>query len=120
MTTCVHVHVPTATVGGALRWMLRYPWQAIGRRWNYKSAVMSSLTRAGLFFAANASAGPDAALAAVATESCLRFVTSGFHGAMTQAFAHIEPARAGTIAALVVLPWPPTYSRWWRTGGAAR
>jgi hypothetical protein len=92
------------SVGGVLRWIVLHPWHAVGRRWNYKAAVLSSIMRAALFCATNLSAGSDAALAAMTTEFCFRFATSGFYGAMTQAFRRVEPVHAGTVAAMVVLP----------------
>jgi hypothetical protein len=96
-------HEPVS-VGHALRWIVCHPWYALGLRWNYKAAVLSSVLRASLFGAVNISAGADAALAAMTTELCFRFATSGFYGAMTQAFRRVEPVRAGTIAAIIVLP----------------
>jgi hypothetical protein len=92
------------SVGAALRWIVFHPWQALGRRWNYKAAILSSILRATLFCVTNLSAGVDAALAAMTTEFCFRFATSGFYGAITQAFRRVEPARAGALAAIVVLP----------------
>lgn len=92
------------SVGDALRWIVFYPWQALGRRWNYKAAILSSVLRATLFCLVNMSAGLDAAVAAMTTELCFRFATSGFYGAITQAFRRVEPARAGILAAIVVLP----------------
>lgn len=92
------------SVWAALRWIALHPWQSVGRRWNYKAAVLSSILRASVFFTTNLSAGSDAALAAMTTEFCFRSATSGFYGAMTQAFRRVEPVRAGTIAAVVVLP----------------
>jgi hypothetical protein len=107
-----------STVGGVLRWMLRHPWEAVGRRWNYKSAVLSAVIRAAIFFGTNRAAGFDAAVAAMTTEFCFRMVTAGFYGAMTQAFRRVEPPLAGTMAAIVVLPllahsleW---LVHWWR------
>src|SRR5262245_2790114 len=93
-----------STVGGVLRWMLRHPWEAVGRRWNYKSAVLSALMRSSIFFGANRVAGLDAALAAMKTELCFRLSTAGFYGAVTQAFRRVEPPLAGTVAAMVMLP----------------
>jgi hypothetical protein len=72
--------------------------------WNYKTAVLSALVRAGLFFAVNATAGYDAATAAMLTELCFRFATSGFYGALTQAFRRVEPPWAGTVGAMLLLP----------------
>jgi hypothetical protein len=86
-------------------WLLvRHPWQYVVRRWNYKSAVMSSVFRAQIFFIANLSAGPDAALSAMGAEFVFRFATAGLYGALTQAFRAVEPARAGTLAVMVLLP----------------
>ena len=92
------------SVWAALRWIALHPWHSVGRRWNYKAAILSSILRATVFWTTNISAGSDAALAAMTTEFCFRFATSGFYGAITQAFRRVEPVRAGTIAAVVVLP----------------
>jgi hypothetical protein len=87
-----------------LRWMAFHPWEALGRRWNYKAAILSSTLRASLFAATNLSAGGDAASSAMITEFCFRFATSGFYGAMTQAFRRVASARTGTVVALMVVP----------------
>jgi len=92
------------TVRGVLWWVVRDPWAALGRRWNYKSALLSSLTRGGVFFSVNLSAGWDAAVAALVVECVLRAGTAGFYGALTQAFRQVQPARAGTLAGMIVLP----------------
>jgi hypothetical protein len=91
-------------VGAVVRWIVMHPWEAIGRRWNYKSAVLSALCRGALFFATNLSAGLDAAAAAFLTELGFRFATAGFYGALTQAFRRVDPPAHGTAAALVALP----------------
>jgi hypothetical protein len=96
--------VEPASVGAVLHWMAFHPWESLAKRWNYKAAILSSILRASLFGATNLSAGGDAALAAMTTELCFRFATSGFYGAMTQAFRRVEPARTGTMAAVIVLP----------------
>jgi len=92
------------TLRGVAWWILRDPWDALGRRWNYKSAVLSSLFRGQLFFFANLTAGVPAALAALVTECWLRFLTAGSYGALTQAFRSVQPARAGMIGALIIVP----------------
>jgi hypothetical protein len=93
-----------STALGVLRWMLVHPWDAVVRRWNYKSAILSASIRASLFFATNRSAGFDAAFAAMITEFVFRVSTAGFYGAVTQGFRRVEPAYAGTAAAMIVLP----------------
>lgn len=92
------------SVGALLRLLIRHPWQCLGARWNYKSAITSSLVRGLLFCVMNAAAGPTAALAALSTEFWLRFCTAGYYGALTQAFRRVEPERAAMIGALIVLP----------------
>lgn len=72
--------------------------------WNYKSAIVSALCRAPIFFAANLPAGLTAAAGAALAELLFRFGAAGFYGALTQAFRGIEPPLAGTLAAIVVLP----------------
>jgi hypothetical protein len=72
--------------------------------WNYKSAIISALCRAPLFFVTNLPAGVEAAAGAMGAEFVFRFVAAGFYGALTQAFRRVEPPLAGTVSALVVLP----------------
>ena len=92
------------SVGEVLRWVLSDPWGSLGSRWNYRSAVLSALVRSGVFFGVNLASGPEAALSAMGVEFTFRFATAGFYGALTQAFRAVEPPRAGTVAAMVVLP----------------
>ncbi|MDP2317724.1 MAG: hypothetical protein Q8O42_00085 [Acidobacteriota bacterium] len=95
---------PGLSVGGVLWLVARHPWRYVARRWNYKSAAMSSLFRATVFFAVNLSAGFAAAVGAMVAEFWLRFATAGFYGALTQAFRRAEPERAATLTAMVLLP----------------
>lgn len=74
------------------------------RGWNWKSAILSALCRAPVFFAANMSAGMPAAVAAFQTEFCFRLVAAGFYGGITEAFSRVRPARAATLGALIVVP----------------
>ena len=93
-----------ASPGAMLRHLVRHPWSAIVWRWNYKAAVTSSIIRSALFFTTNLPVGMDAAWAALVTEFIYRFITAGFYGALTQAFRHVRPARAGTVTAMILLP----------------
>ena len=58
--------------------------------WNWKSAVVSALCRASIFFVINISAGWDAALAAMQVEFAYRAVAAGFYGSLTQYFAQLH------------------------------
>lgn len=95
---------PGLSVSEVLWLVARHPWRYVAQRWNYKSAALSSLFRALLFFAINLSAGLGAAVSAMAAEFGFRFATAGFYGALTQAFRRAEPERAATLAAMVLLP----------------
>ena len=87
-----------------LRKLLANPGGELVRRWNWKSALLSSLCRGLIFFFANLSAGLHAATGALVAEWCYRALTSGFYGALTQALSDAEPAWASTLVALIVLP----------------
>jgi len=92
------------TLRQALLRLLRYPVQLLFHRWNWKSAVLSSLLRASLFFAVNLNAGLPAAIPAMKTELVFRAVTSGFYGALTESFRDVTPAWEAAVAVMVLLP----------------
>lgn len=92
------------TVGAVFEGLLRHPVRDLIHRWNWKSAVLSSLLRAGIFFFTNLVAGWHAAVGALLAELALRAATSGFYGAVTEAFSEARPAWAAMTAAMVVLP----------------
>lgn len=81
-----------------------HPGQYLISRWNWKAALLSSLVRGLIFFTVNARAGWRAATGALLAEFCLRALTAGFYGALTQAFRRVEPPWQGTLAALICLP----------------
>jgi hypothetical protein len=95
-------HAPT--VGAVIEELLRHPARLLIGRWNWKAAVLSSLLRATIFFFTNLVAGWHAAVGALLAELALRTATSGFYGAITEAFSEARPAWAATAAALVLLP----------------
>jgi hypothetical protein len=101
--TVSKLQAPTvrAVFGGILRHPVRY----LIRRWNWKSAVLSSLLRATIFFFTNLIAGWHAALGAMLAELAFRSVTSGFYGAITESFSWARPAWAATAVAMVALPF---------------
>lgn len=92
------------TVRAVLLSLLHHPIQLLVVRWNWKSALLSSVIRAAIFFVANLSAGTDAALAAMNTEFLYRACTAGFYAALTQSFRHVKPVWQATITAMVLLP----------------
>lgn len=92
------------TVCDVLRGFVTNPRELLIRQWNWKSAVFSSTFRAGIFLCANLSAGWRAATGAMLAEFLYRGATSGFYGAITQAFRRAEPAWAAGVAAMILLP----------------
>jgi hypothetical protein len=92
------------TVFGVLRQLCQTPGELLVRKWNWKSAVFSSLIRAGIFFFCNLTAGLHAAEGAMLAELVYRGVTSGFYGALTQAFRQAVPVWKASAAVMVLLP----------------
>ncbi len=80
------------------------PYATVVKRWNWKSALMSSLVRGAIFFLVNLTAGAAAAWAAFLTEFAFRACTAGFYGAITQNLSRVRPSWQGTVGALVLLP----------------
>jgi len=104
MEPVTNTQVNERSIGGIVWRLARHPYQHVVRRWNWKSAVLSAIVRSVLFFAANLSAGAEAARAAFLTELVFRCCTAGFYGAVTQAFRDAQPPLAGTLAAMLILP----------------
>jgi hypothetical protein len=96
---------PPPSVLQVVRDLVLHPMETIGRRWNWKAALLSSSVRAPIFFVANLPAGPHAALAALLTELAFRGAASGFYGALTEAFRFAEPEWAASMAAMILLPF---------------
>lgn len=94
-----HVTVPQALAG-----LIRHPIQNLLRKWNWKSALLSSVLRASVFFLTNLSAGLPAAVAAMNTELVFRGITSGFYGTITESLRKAEPAWSAAVAAMILLP----------------
>jgi hypothetical protein len=94
----------TRTVGDVFHGFVRHPIKQLIQRWNWKSAVLSSLFRAAIFFFANLAAGWHAAVGALFAELALRAVTSGFYGAITEAFSEARPVWMAMASAMVFLP----------------
>jgi len=92
------------TVWSAVWGLCCRPKQLLWEQWNWKSAIVSSTSRALIFFIVNVSAGFAAATAAMITELCFRAVLAGFYGAMTQAFRSAHPRWAASLAVMILLP----------------
>jgi hypothetical protein len=92
------------TVAEALFRIARDPMRQLIRKWNWKSALTSSLFRAPIFFLVNLPAGPRAAAGAFVTELALRSITSGFYGSLTESIREAEPAWLAGLTAALFMP----------------
>ena len=84
--------------------LVRHPVQHFVLKWNWKSALLSSICRATMFLVVNLPAGVDAGLRAMTTEVLFRVVASGALGSATQAFRDAAPTATTVITALVAIP----------------
>jgi hypothetical protein len=84
--------------------LVRHPVRYVILRWNWKSALMSAIVRALLFFAANVGAGPWQASRASVVEFALRVPLVGTLASVTQLFRLADPAWATALVAMAVLP----------------
>jgi hypothetical protein len=92
------------TVADALGELVTDPYRTLVARWNWKSALFSSVIRALIFLFANLTAGWRAATGAMLAEFAYRAVTAGFYGAITQSLRQAEPEWAACAAAMILLP----------------
>ena len=94
----------TTTLSAVLTGFVRDPRGTLLARWNWKSAVMSSLVRGAIFFGVNVTHSLEAGISAFITELVLRSSISGFYGAITQNLSYVRPIWKSALGALVLLP----------------
>lgn len=92
------------TVRGVLADLTTYPGRYFLQGWNWKSAALSGLLRASIFFFTTLRAGWRAALAALTLEAAFRIVASGFYGVVAQALRNAQPMWQSALLVMVVLP----------------
>lgn len=100
----VNSRVTSHTVGEAALNLVCHPMETLVRRWNWKSAVLSALTRGALFFFANLRAGLSAAVGAMLIEATFYIAVAGFYGSATEAFRRARPAWLATVVMMAVMP----------------
>jgi hypothetical protein len=88
----------------ALRRLAADPVGMLVRRWNWKSALLSSLWRGLIFAGLAARGGWQAAGTAGSLEFLLQAAAAGFSGAVLQAFSRVRPVwqAVGAAAALIL------------------
>ena len=72
--------------------MLLHPAAVLLLRWNWKSALLSALFRAPIFFAASLRSGILLAMAGAGVEAAFNAVGAGFYGAFLQNIRRTKPA----------------------------
>lgn len=95
-------HPPT--VSAVLADLFRHPVRSFLAGWNWKSAAVSALYRAVIFFITTLRAGWKAALAALTLEAAFRVVSSGFYGVVAQALRNAQPAWLSALVVMLLLP----------------
>lgn len=94
---------PAAPVIGLLSAVFLHP-RRILMLWNWKSAFLSVILRAPIFFVAALRQGWRAMLSAVITESIFCAVSAGFYGSVVQSLKDAEPQWLTGIFLAVLLP----------------
>lgn len=84
--------------------IVRHPLLRLVRYWNWKSAVLSALLRASIFFAVNLTASWESAMSAAGTELVYRAPVVGTLASLSQSFRRVQPAWKATLAIMVALP----------------
>lgn len=96
----------TATrVYDVLIYLLRHPIETLIKRWNWKSAALSALLRAPIFFFSYffKKDGLKLAIGAALTQSIFRLIFGGINGAIIQSFSRVEPAWHAVLTVPLVL-----------------
>src|SRR5262245_20191720 len=94
----------SATAAAVLSDLVRHPIRHFVLKWNWKSAVLSSICRATMFLLVNLPAGVGAGVRAMTTEVLFRVLASGALGSATQAFRAATPTAMTTLTALFTIP----------------
>jgi len=93
------------TIHGAAFEILRHPFRTLVLNWNWKSAIISSVLRAPIFFAAYMATkqGFKMALGAMALQFIFRAITGGTNGSIIQSFSKVQPAWHAVVTIPLIL-----------------
>jgi len=100
----VYVDPRQEPLGAALGDILRRPATNLLAAWNWKTAVISVLIRATLFFTTNLRSGRGSALRASLVEAGFAIFAAGLLGAVTQRVRHAQPLWATALAVWLGMP----------------
>jgi hypothetical protein len=91
-------------VAAALREIGAHPLRTLLRHWNWKTASLSALLRATLFFVMTLDQGATAAAAAGLLDVPFRVLMAGLCGAFVQRLRRTEPRWCSVVAVVVIVP----------------
>ena len=92
------------TLGGAIAAVARHPVRWLVGHWNWKTAALSAILRASIFFSVNVTASFESGVAAALTELVYRAPMVGTLASISQAFRGVHPAWRASLAMMVALP----------------
>jgi len=98
------MHDEQINLGAALREIARNPLATLVTHWNWKSAAISAMLRAAMFFATNHRAGNHSAVRAMLAEAVFAIVAAGLMGAATQRLCAAQPVWATALVVWLGLP----------------
>jgi Na+/melibiose symporter-like transporter len=98
------LHDPRPTLAEALYSLLRNPFTNLVGGFNWKTAAISAILRAIMFFFTNLRAGHNLALKATLVEGCYAILTMGIFGAATERIRHARPAWLTGLVIWFVIP----------------
>jgi len=93
------------TISGVTWDILTHPFRTLVLNWNWKSAIISSVSRAPIFFGAYLAhkQGLRMAFLAMSVQFVFRAITGGTNGAIIQSFSKIEPVCHAFVTIPIVL-----------------
>ncbi|MGH9945904.1 MAG: hypothetical protein ACRD6X_01745 [Pyrinomonadaceae bacterium] len=102
------------TISGVTLEIVRHPFRTLILNWNWKSAIISSVLRAPIFFGAYLAQkqGLWMAFAAMSVQFIFRAVTGGTNGAIIQSFSKIEPVWHAVVTIPIVLTFFMHIGEW--------
>jgi hypothetical protein len=95
---------PSRDVREVIVEIARHPVKVLVRRWNWKTALLSTLLRGAIFFGSTVPEGLRPAAAALGRDVLFRVPLGGFYGAVGQAFSNATPAWASYVIVMVIVP----------------
>jgi hypothetical protein len=102
------------TIRGVSWEIICHPFRKLILNWNWKSAIISSVTRAPIFFAAYLfqKQGLRMAFGAMLVQFIFRAITGGTNGAIIQSFSKVEPVWHAVVTIPIVLTVFMHFGEW--------